>query len=228
MNFNVGRRRFLEVMGGGLAGAMVSVSGCSSKAEQQPQQEKTRKPNIVVVFCDDQGYADVGCFGAKGFKTPNLDRMASEGMRFTDFHAATAVCSASRAGLLTGCYPPRVDISGALFPDDLYGLSSNEVTIAEMLTSQGYATSCVGKWHLGHLPEFLPTRHGFDEYFGLPYSNDMWPNHPQPELAEQFGPLPLIEGEKTIAWIEDQSMLTTWYADRAVDFIKRNRAGTLR
>ena len=173
-----------------------------------------------MIFCDDMAYADVGCFGAEGYTTPNLDKMASEGVRFTDFGAATAVCSASRAGLLTGCYPERVGILGALFPKSPTGINSDELLMSEMLKEQGYTTACFGKWHLGDAPEFLPTRHGFDHYFGLPYSNDMWPNHPQ--IGDEFTPLPLIEGEKTVAWLEDQSLLTTWYADRSVEFIRRN------
>src|SRR5262249_49685421 len=167
----------------------------------------------------DQGYADVGCYGARGFQTPNLDRMAAEGIRFTDFYVAQAVCSASRAALLTGCYPNRIGILGALGPNAQHGISARERTIAELLKSRGYATAIYGKWHLGHLPPFLPTRHGFDEYFGLPYSNDMWPNHP----TSKFPDLPLIEGEKIIAYNPDQSKLTTWYTEHAVNFIERNK-----
>ena len=141
-----------------------------------------RPPNIVIIFTDDQGYADIGSFGAEGFETPNLDRMAAEGRKFTDFYAAQAVCSASRTALLTGCYPNRVGILGALGPGSKTGINADEVTIAEMLKPLGYATAIFGKWHLGDSPKFLPTRHGFDEYFGLPYSNDMWPKHPtEPE-----------------------------------------------
>ena len=133
------------------------------------QDAKTiRPPNVVLVFVDDMGYADLGCFGAKKIKTPNLDRMAKEGTRFTSFYVAQAVCSASRAALLTGKYSNRTGILGALGPAAKIGLARNHLTIAEMLKSLGYATSIIGKWHLGHLPEFLPTRRGFDEYYGLP------------------------------------------------------------
>jgi arylsulfatase A len=179
-----------------------------------------RLPNFVIVFTDDQGYADVGCFGARDFTTPNLDRMAREGMRFTNFYAAQAVCSASRAGLLTGCYPNRIGILGALGPRSRHGISDNEMTIAEVLKQKGYATAIYGKWHLGHHPRFLPTRHGFDDYFGLPYSNDMWPKHP---TNHTFPDLPLIEGEKVIALNPDQSKLTTWYTEHAVRFIAKNK-----
>jgi arylsulfatase A-like enzyme len=136
---------------------------------------KDRPPNVVIIFTDDQGYSDVGVFGANGFKTPNLDRMAREGRRFTHWYAAQAVCSASRAGLLTGCYPNRIGIHGALGPNNTHGLNKEEMTIAEVCKQKGYATAIYGKWHLGHHKEFLPVHHGFDDYFGLPYSNDMWP-----------------------------------------------------
>jgi arylsulfatase A-like enzyme len=178
-------------------------------------------PNVVIVFTDDQGYQDVGCFGSPDIKTPNLDRMDAEGMRFTDFYAAQAVCSASRAALMTGCYSNRVGILGALGPGSKQGISDNEMTIAELVKKRNYATAIFGKWHLGDRPQFLPTRHGFDEYFGLPYSNDMWPRHPT--NAKAYPPLPLIEGEKTIATNPDQTQLTTWYAERAVKFIEKNR-----
>jgi len=179
-----------------------------------------RPPNFVVIYCDDLGYADIGPFGATGYATPNLDRMAKEGMRLTSFEVAAAVCSASRVALLTGCYPQRVGILGALGPTARHGINDDEVLLPEILKSRGYATAIFGKWHLGHHPQFLPTRHGFDRYFGLPYSNDMWPLHP---TNKTFPPLPLIEGEKTIEHNPDQTQLTTWYTERAVKFIAENR-----
>ena len=181
-----------------------------------------RPPNIVIILTDDQGYADVGLFGAKGFTTPNLDRMAREGRRFTNFHVAQSVCSASRAALLTGSYPNRIGIQGALDPSARHGINSSEMTLAELVKQRGYATAIFGKWHLGHHPEFLPTRHGFDEYFGLPYSNDMLPDHP-PEKLGNYPPLPLIEGEKVVQLMPDQAQLTTWYTERAVRFIAENK-----
>ena len=177
------------------------------------------RPNIVLIFADDLGYGDLACYGSRNV-TPNLDRMAKEGARFTDFYAAQAVCSASRAALLTGRYPNRVGILGALGPKAKNGLSSNEVTIAEVLKGQGYATAIFGKWHLGDAPQFLPTRHGFDEFLGLPYSNDMWPHHP---VSTNYPPLPLIEGEKVIELMPDQTRLTVRYTERAVNFIERNK-----
>src|SRR6478609_3334058 len=153
-------------------------------------------PNVVLIFTDDQGYGDVGCFGAKDFTTPNLDSLAKQGVRFTDFHVSQPVCSASRASLLTGCYANRIGIHGALGPNARVGISAGETTLAEVCKSKGYATGMVGKWHLGHHPQFLPTRHGFDSYFGLPYSNDMWPHHP--ERPKGYPNLPLIENEKIV------------------------------
>jgi arylsulfatase A-like enzyme len=180
----------------------------------------TRPPNVVLIFCDDLGYADIGPYGGKA-PTPNLDRMARQGLRFTDFYVAQAVCSASRAALLTGCYPNRIGIQGALGPNSKVGIHRDETTLGELLKSRGYATAIYGKWHLGHLPEFLPTRHGFDDYFGLPYSNDMWPHHPTG--GKNYPPLPLMDGEKIVELMPDQTKLTTTYTERAVAFIDRNK-----
>jgi arylsulfatase A-like enzyme len=185
-----------------------------------PAAPADRPPNIVLVFADDLAYADVGCFGARGYTTPYIDRLAREGIKFTDFYVAQAVCSASRTALLTGCYPNRLGILGALGPDAKIGISDDERTIAQVLKPRGYATAVFGKWHLGHHPRFLPTRHGFDEYFGLPYSNDMWPKHP---TNRSFPDLPLIDGEKVVETNPDQRMLTTWYTERAVRFIRANK-----
>src|SRR4030095_7492146 len=174
-----------------------------------------RPPNLVIIFCDDLGYNDLGCYGAKGYETPNIDRLAREGMRFTDLYVAPPVCPSSRAALLTGCYPIRIGILGALSPKSKIGLNSNEVTLAEMLRGQGYATAIYGKWHLGDAPSFLPTRHGFDDYFGLPYSNDMWPFHPV--TPTNYPPLPLYENEQVVQLMPDQTQLTRGYTERAVD-----------
>lgn len=193
-----------------------------------------KTPNIVIIFCDDMGYADIGPFGATAYKTPHLDRMAAEGRVFTDFHAATAVCSASRAGLLTGCYPPRVSIKGALSPQARIGISAEELTLAELCRSRGYATAIYGKWHLGHHKKFLPLQHGFDEYFGLPYSNDMSPLQVElvkmlPEAAARkrnAPPLPLFEGNEVIdpaVSPEKHAQLTKLYAEHAVNFIDRHK-----
>ncbi|MBM3457883.1 MAG: sulfatase [Armatimonadetes bacterium] len=193
-------------------------------ATRLPAQER-RLPNVVLIYADDLGYADLGCFGAQGYETPNLDRLAREGRRFTNFHTAQAVCSASRAALLTGCYPNRIGIHGALGPGARHGIAEGEVTLAELLKGRGYATGMVGKWHLGHLPRFLPTRHGFDEYLGLPYSNDMWPHHPEARPGT-YPNLPLLDGEQVVdpdVTAVDQTQLTTRYTERAVRFLERNR-----
>ena len=184
-----------------------------------------RPPNFVLIYADDMGYADIGPFstktGAQRPKTPNLDRMAKEGARLTSFYVAQAVCSASRAALLTGSYSNRVSISGALNHTADYGLNLDEQIIPEVLKQRGYATAMVGKWHLGHRQPFLPIHQGFDEYLGLPYSNDMWPRHPQ---QKDFYPdLPLIEGDQIVKLDPDQSQLTTMYTERAVRFIKGHR-----
>lgn len=182
-----------------------------------------RPPNFVVIFCDDLGYADIGSFGAKGYATPNLDRMAREGMRLTNFYAAQAVCTASRAALLTGSYSNRISMTGALFPNAKTGLNPDEITIAEILKTRGYATGIFGKWHLGHLPQFLPTKHGFDEYLGIPYSNDMWPPN---NRNFSFPPLPLIENDKVIKEVDEtvQPQLTKLLTEGAVKFIDRHKS----
>ena len=207
----------------------VMLALCSISATARA--ERPGPPNVVVIFIDDMGYADIGPFGATGYQTPHLDRMAAEGMKFTDFVVSSAVCSASRAALLTGCYHRRVGFAGALGPQATHGINANEVTLAEICKQKGYATAIYGKWHLGHHPKFLPLRHGFDEYFGLPYSNDMWPYHPgvahlpMAERLKRWPHLPLIEGEKVInpeVSGKDQEQLTTQYTERAVDFIRRN------
>lgn len=190
-------------------------------------------PNIVVIFMDDMGYGDLASYGALGYETPNTNRMASEGMRFTNFYVAQAVCSASRAALLTGCYPNRIGISGALSSFSTIALNPQEETIAEMLRGRGYETGMFGKWHLGDREPYLPLQHGFDEYLGLPYSNDMWPvdyngapateNNPR---KFRHPPLPLMEGNKKIKelkTLEDQSFLTTLYTERACRFIRERK-----
>ncbi len=224
-NSDISRRSFMKQAGvAALAGSsLLNMLSC------QPSGKKL--PNVVLIFIDDQGYADVGCFGAEGFETPHIDRLAVEGMRFTNFYVSQAVCSASRAALLTGCYSERVGIQGALSPWAQNGLSPEEDTIADILKQKGYKTAAVGKWHLGHLEEFLPQNNGFDEYFGLPYSNDMWPvgfdGVPLEEAwKSKYPPLPLIDGVETVDTIEtleDQATLTTRYTDRAVQFIEKNK-----
>ncbi len=215
-----------------------------------PRQD--RPPNIIVVFTDDQGYGDLGCYGSPNIQTPHIDRLAAEGMRMTSFYAAP-FCGPSRAALMTGCYPPRVSIAFNHTPNAKTGIHPDEITVADLLKTAGYATLHLGKWHLGDAPEFLPTRHGFDEYLGLPYSNDMFPHHEmlpirenepplmqairkrsrytgspwkqgQANLPPSFEkPLPLIDGERVVETMPDQRTLTTRYTERAVRFIRENR-----
>jgi arylsulfatase A-like enzyme len=197
-----------------------------------------RPPNFVIILCDDLGWGDIGPFGSTVHDTPNLDRMAAEGRRFTDFYVTSGVCTPTRASLLTGCYPQRVGLhenergQGVLFPANRRGLNAEEITIAEVLEQRGYTTGVVGKWHLGDQPEFLPTRHGFDTYFGIPYSNDMgregfeWrasmTQAPPPPDAG-YVPIPLLRDETVIETEPDQSLLTRRYTEEAVAFITRHR-----
>ncbi len=181
------------------------------------------RPNIILINCDDLGYGDLGCYGSELHDTPALDQLAAEGLRFTDFYMASPVCSPSRGGMMTGCYPPRIgfgwfDNRWVLLPGHSVGLNPSEITFAKLLQSSGYATKLVGKWHCGDQPPFLPTRHGFDSYYGLPYSNDMGiggPNATRP-------PLPLMRDESVIQQQPDQTSLTERYVEESVRFIREN------
>jgi len=206
-------------------GLCLGLLALRARAAQTPAANAARPPNIILVFADDLGYADIAPFNAEKRaprpQTPNLDRLAAEGVRLTNFYTAMAVCTASRAALLTGAYPTRLGLSGALDHTAQHGLNPDEMTIAEMLKQRDYATAIYGKWHLGHLPPFLPTRQGFDEYFGLPYSNDMWPRHP--ETKGYYPDLPLFEGDRVVQLDPDQSQLTRQYTERALRFVEQNR-----
>ncbi len=180
-----------------------------------------QKPNIILINCDDLGYGDLACYGSKVNKTPYLDKMAAEGVRCTDYHVMSPVCSASRAALMTGCYPQRVGILGVLFPGEAIGLNLDEITMADVLKGQGYRTKIVGKWHCGDQPEFLPTKHGFDEYYGLPYSNDMGVQG-KPENYAKRVPLPLMRNDDVIQQQPDQRGLTERYTEECVRFIRDN------
>ncbi|HPT32016.1 MAG TPA: sulfatase-like hydrolase/transferase, partial [Prolixibacteraceae bacterium] len=193
-----------------------------------------KQVNIVLIYIDDMGYGDLGITGASGYQTPNLDRMAREGIFFSRYYSPQAVCSASRAGLLTGCYPNRVGISGALFPRAKTGLSPEEETIADILKKRNYKTLAVGKWHLGDHPTMMPTAQGFDEYLGIPYSNDMWPfnnnnTRATPETNKTRASLPELplyhnlEVVREFKSIQDQEAITTLYTEKAVQFLKDNR-----
>lgn len=190
------------------------------------QADGDQRPNFILINCDDLGYGDVGCYGSSKHRTPNIDTMASEGLRLTSFYVTSGVCTPSRSSLMTGCYPRRVSMHVneegrvVLFPGNKKGLHPDEVTIAEVLKARGYATAIVGKWHLGDQPEFLPTRQGFDSYFGIPFSNDMdQKSRPQ----NNYPPLPLLENESVIETEPDQRLLTRRYTERAVQFITQNK-----
>jgi arylsulfatase A len=223
------------------------ISACSFNVSK----ENTEHPNFIIIFTDDQGYGDLGCYGSPNIQTPNIDQIAAEGMRFTSFYAAP-FCAPSRAQLMTGCYPARVGHARNPGPSSSYGLNPNEITIAELLKDEGYSTMCIGKWHLGDAPEFLPTSQGFDRYFGIPFSNDMWRYHPKMPLRENedklmkaireraaytgfagqgsYYPenggfpndLPLMLNKEVIELNPDQRLLTNRYADTAINFIKNN------
>lgn len=181
----------------------------------------TRPPNIILINCDDLGYGDLGCYGSRRNDTPHLDQLATEGMRFTDFYVAAPACSASRAAMLTGCYSQRIGLADyeVLSPGQAQGLNPKEVTIARQLKRVGYDTKIIGKWHCGDQPEFLPTNHGFDEYFGIPYSNDMGRqvNH------RDHPPLPLMRNKEVIQQQPDQRGITERYVDEALQFMRRER-----
>ena len=179
--------------------------------------------NIILINLDDVGYGDFSCNGAYGYKTPNIDKMTAEGVRFTHFLAGQPISGASRAGLLTGCYPNRIGFAGAPGPDSNYGINPDEMTMGELLKQKGYATAIFGKWHLGDKHQFLPLQNGFDEYYGLPYSNDMWPFHPQQGDWFNFPDLPTFDGNEIVGYNTDQTQLTTDYTMHSVEFIKKNK-----
>ena len=221
MNENMSRRYFLKALG--IGAASFALPECLSAAEKNTKSAH-RPPNFIVIFCDDLGYGDVGCFGSNKHRTPNIDKMADEGMRLTSFYVTSGVCTPSRSSLMTGCYPRRVNMHQndtglcVLFPVNKKGLNPDEITIADLLKQKGYATCCIGKWHLGDQPQFLPTKQGFDQYFGIPYSNDMGgrkdSNRP---------PLPLVQNEKVIEAPVDQDTLTKRYTEEAIKFITANK-----
>ncbi|MHC4628836.1 MAG: sulfatase family protein [Planctomycetota bacterium] len=211
------RRNFLGgtlLFGLGCAHAPLSTSSAASDA----------RPNFIVILCDNLGYGDVGCFGSQLHKTPNIDRMAAEGTRFTDFYATSGVCTPSRASLMTGCYPRRVsmhvaeDGGAVLRPVSRKGLNPKEITVAELLKTRGYATACIGKWHLGDQLPFLPRQQGFDYYLGIPYSDDM-----TQRPGRDWPPLPLMENEEVIEAPVDRNLLTKRYTTKAIEFITANR-----
>ncbi len=226
-NTDLKRRDFLRTTG--LTAASAVVSGAFPALSSSAPRST---PNIIVIFCDDLGYGDLSIFGHPTIHTPNLDRMAREGQKWTSFYAAASVCTPSRAAIMTGRYPIRSgmcsDERRVLFPDSAGGLPESEITIAEALKTRGYATGCIGKWHLGHLPQYLPTRHGFDSYFGIPYSNDMDNVSGKGREAvvnpkAEYFDVPLMRNEEIIERPADQNTITKRYTEEALRFIKDNK-----
>ena len=221
MTGKMSRREFMKAV-------VVGVSlGAANRLCLADRDDPSKRPNFVLIFIDDMGYGDIGPFGSTVNHTPHLNRMVREGMKLTSFYVAAPVCTPSRAALMTGCYPRRVGLAkgsghGVLFPGDTNGLNPNEITIAGILKSAGYATGCFGKWHLGDQPQFLPTSHGFDTYFGIPYSNDMWPGHPD----WSFPALPILRGTEVVDQVDnmdEQATLCQRFTKEAVQFIQTHR-----
>lgn len=205
-----------------LAGLVFFFCACSSPPENETAISAAGPPNVIIIFTDDQGYGDLSCYGSTRIRSPHLDRMAAEGLKMTSFYAMPS-CSPSRAALLTGCYPPRVGIPDVIGPpgpawtaNKQYGLHPDETTLPEVLKTAGYATAIVGKWHLGHFPETMPLRHGFDQFFGLPYSNDMLPE-------QNYGNLSLMRNTDTLEINPDQSQLVKRYTEEAIEFIQAKK-----
>lgn len=233
VNFKLNKMKSDQLSWLGLCG-LLSVTTLQAKEPATKMLSEGHPPNVVLILTDDLGYGDLNCYGATRYLTPNLDKLAAGGVRFTNFYVSQAVCSASRAALLTGCYSTRIGIGGALFPSSTIGLNPQEETIPEILKKKGYKSGIFGKWHLGYQRKFLPLQQGFDEYLGLPYSNDMWKYNLDGSVAtpEQnknkasYPPLPLIEGNdmiKEIKTMDDQATLTTRYTQRAVLFIDKHK-----
>ena len=198
----------------------ISLSQAQTETARADEPTELKRPNFVIILTDDQGYGDVSCFGSKNVQTPRIDQMAAEGTKLTSFYMAAPYCTSSRAALLTGCYPKRIGMAGGVYlAADKRGLNPDEITIAEVLRSAGYQTGMFGKWHLGDQPTFLPTRQGFDHFFGLPYSHDIEPHNPK----RKFPPLPLLEGEEVVELGPNADHLTKRFTERAVEFIKQNK-----
>jgi arylsulfatase A len=222
------RRQFIKALG--VAAGTLALPSCVSSGASKPSR---RKPNFVIIFADDLGYGDLGCFGHPTIRTPNLDRMAVEGQRWTNFYVGASVCTPSRAALLTGRLPIRSGMCSSrrrvLFPDSASGIPAREVTLAEGLKTVGYTTGCIGKWHLGHLPPYLPTNNGFDSYFGIPYSNDMdrvggEGRKAYSEQKSEYWNVPLMRDEEIIERPANQNTITKRYSEEAVKFIEKNKS----
>ncbi len=224
------RRDFFKTMG--LTAATLAIPGSRQVFGQSSRGRDAQRPNVIIIFCDDLGYGDLACFGHPTIRTPNLDRMAAEGQKWTNFYVGASVCTPSRAALMTGRLPIRSGMCSSkrrvLFPDSAGGLPQSEITIAKALKPRGYATAAIGKWHLGHLPQYLPTSHGFDSYFGIPYSNDMDRVGGQGRQAfwdpkVEYWNVPLMRNEEIVERPANQNTLIKRYTDEAVRFIEQER-----
>ncbi|MGC9344933.1 MAG: sulfatase family protein [Bacteroidales bacterium] len=194
----------------GFGASFLLLTACNPENKNQEVQSENGNPNIVIIYCDDLGYGDLGCFGANDIQTPNIDGIAEQGIKFTEFYSASPICSPSRAGLMTGRLPQRMGVHGVFFPESYTGMPVEEITIADVLKNHGYTTGIVGKWHLGHMHRFLPLQRGFDEYFGIPYSNDM-------------ESVVYMEGNEVVEFNPDQTYTTKTYTEKAIDFIERHK-----
>ncbi|MFH1715751.1 MAG: sulfatase-like hydrolase/transferase, partial [Planctomycetota bacterium] len=211
------RRCFLQTMLAAAAGS--TARDLYARSESAAQRSNAKPPNVIIIFADDQGYRDLGCYGSPNIKTPHIDRMAEEGVRFTDFYVGAPICSPSRAALMTGCYPSRVGLGNWVQrPDSRIGIHPDEITLAELLKRQGYATACIGKWHLGFLPPFVPTSQGFDYYFGLYHNLDLEADY----LAGEGG-VPILRNGQVVKRPADPAELTELYTEEAIGFIRRNK-----
>mgnify|MGYP001302147857 FL=1 len=210
---------FSKYFGPCVALLLFSLSSCA-------KVDRKIKPNFIIIFADDLGYGDLGSYGHPTIKTPHLDQMASEGMRFTQFYVGSSICTPSRAALLTGKLPVQTGMYGkrsVLFPDNAGGLDPKEVTIASALKKNGYKTACIGKWHLGHLKKYMPLNHGFDSFYGIPYSNDMRPEGKWDYARDNFPPLPFLDGHDTIGVSLDQGNFIEMFTQKSVDFLHQNK-----
>ena len=210
---------FSKYFGPCVALSLFSLSSCA-------KVDRKIKPNFIIIFADDLGYGDLGSYGHPTIKTPHLDQMASEGMRFTQFYVGSSICTPSRAALLTGKLPVQTGMYGkrsVLFPDNAGGLDPKEVTIASALKNNGYKTACIGKWHLGHLKKYMPLNHGFDSFYGIPYSNDMRPESKWDYARNNFPPLPFLDDYDTVGVSLDQGNFIEMFTQRSIDFIRQNK-----
>lgn len=228
MTVAISRRKFLRISSSFLFASTFTgcIRGNRTKDNEELSPANNKKPNFIFILADDLGYGDIGCYGSDKHRTPNIDDMAENGLKLTDFYVPAPCCSPSRASFMTGCYPIRIGMhqgaegTGTIMPGDKNGLNPEETTIPEILRDRGYSTACIGKWHLGDKTEYMPNNQGFDYFYGLPYSNDMSPTiHPE----KNWPPLPLMKNDKVIETEPDQALLTKKYTRQCCKFIRNNK-----